>query len=136
MTQKMNAGVTGPSSSWKLHCWRMCSAEEAVIPARGKAIVKTDLSIAIPLGTYARVGELGHMPELVSWELKRRPPSPPCWCCSQQTTGSRPWYILSCCYGLAFAGCGDSCQCDIWKHLRSIPMSSSDSIVHALAKSC
>ncbi len=27
------------------------------MPARGKALVKTDLSIAIPVGTYARVGE-------------------------------------------------------------------------------
>ena len=27
------------------------------MPARGKALVKTELSIAIPEGTYARVGE-------------------------------------------------------------------------------
>ena len=32
-----------------------CSAEDTVIPARGKGIVKTDLSIATPPGTYARV---------------------------------------------------------------------------------
>jgi dUTP pyrophosphatase len=32
-----------------------CSAEDTVIPARGKGIVKTDLSIAIPHGTYARI---------------------------------------------------------------------------------
>ena len=31
------------------------SAEDTVIPARGKGIVKTDLAIAIPHGTYARV---------------------------------------------------------------------------------
>jgi hypothetical protein len=28
-----------------------------VVPARGKALVPTDLSIAIPEGTYARIGE-------------------------------------------------------------------------------
>ena len=32
-----------------------CSAEDTFIPARGKGIVKTDLSIACPHGTYARV---------------------------------------------------------------------------------
>jgi deoxyuridine 5'-triphosphate nucleotidohydrolase len=32
-----------------------CSAEDTVIPARGKGVVKTDLAIAIPAGTYARV---------------------------------------------------------------------------------
>jgi hypothetical protein len=31
-----------------------------MVPARGKALVKTDLSIAIPVGTYARVGEFSH----------------------------------------------------------------------------
>ncbi len=30
------------------------------MPAHGKALVKTDLSIAIPVGTYARVGEFSH----------------------------------------------------------------------------
>ncbi|GAQ86968.1 dUTPase [Klebsormidium nitens] len=33
----------------------LSSAYEAVVPARGQALVKTDLSIAIPDGTYARV---------------------------------------------------------------------------------
>ena len=33
----------------------MHSAEEVTIEGRGKGIVKTDLSIAIPSGTYARV---------------------------------------------------------------------------------
>ena len=32
-----------------------CSAYDCVIPARGKGIAKTDLSISIPSGTYARV---------------------------------------------------------------------------------
>lgn len=31
------------------------SAYDDVVPARGKAVIKTDLSIAIPSGTYARV---------------------------------------------------------------------------------
>lgn len=31
------------------------SAIETIVPARGKALVPTDLSIAIPEGTYARV---------------------------------------------------------------------------------
>ena len=33
----------------------MSSAHDAVIPAQGKAIVPTDLSIALPAGTYGRV---------------------------------------------------------------------------------
>ncbi|ABP00357.1 predicted protein [Ostreococcus lucimarinus CCE9901] len=33
----------------------LASAHDCVVPARGKELVKTDLSIAIPLGTYARV---------------------------------------------------------------------------------
>ncbi len=32
-----------------------CSSHECIVPARGKAVVKTGLSIAIPAGTYARV---------------------------------------------------------------------------------
>ena len=32
-----------------------CSAHDCVIPAHGKGVVPTDLSIAIPPGTYARV---------------------------------------------------------------------------------
>ena len=32
-----------------------CSAEDSVIPASGRGVIKTDLSIAIPSGTYARV---------------------------------------------------------------------------------
>lgn len=34
---------------------RPCSAKDMEIPARGRAVVPTDLSIAIPEGTYARV---------------------------------------------------------------------------------
>jgi len=34
----------------------LSSAHDSVVPARGKALIKTDLAIAIPLNTYARVG--------------------------------------------------------------------------------
>lgn len=34
------------------------SAAETKVPARGKALVPTDLSIAIPEGTYARIGNV------------------------------------------------------------------------------
>ena len=34
------------------------SAVEAKVPARGKAMIPTDLSISIPEGTYARMGNL------------------------------------------------------------------------------
>ncbi|KAI4998708.1 hypothetical protein ZWY2020_054050 [Hordeum vulgare] len=33
----------------------LSSAVETVVPARGKALVATDLSIAVPEGTYARI---------------------------------------------------------------------------------
>ncbi|CAI5467995.1 unnamed protein product [Closterium sp. Yama58-4] len=33
----------------------LSSAHDVTVPARGQALVKTDLAIAIPLGTYARV---------------------------------------------------------------------------------
>ena len=33
----------------------MCSAHDCIIPARGRGIAKTDLSISIPNGTYARI---------------------------------------------------------------------------------
>ena len=32
-----------------------CSAQDTYVPARGKAVVKTGLSIAIPAETYARI---------------------------------------------------------------------------------
>ncbi len=33
------------------------SASDVTIPAEGKALVKTDIAIAIPEGCYGRVGE-------------------------------------------------------------------------------
>jgi len=35
----------------------LSSAVDIVVPKKGKAIVKTDIAIAIPENTYARVGE-------------------------------------------------------------------------------
>lgn len=34
----------------------LSSAYDVVVPARGKALVKTDIAIAIPPNTYARIG--------------------------------------------------------------------------------
>ena len=44
-----------PSKSHIRSLLLLYSAEDVVIPARGKGIAKTDLAIAIPSGTYARV---------------------------------------------------------------------------------
>jgi dUTP pyrophosphatase len=33
----------------------LSAAKDTIVPARGKALVPTDLSIAIPFGTYGRV---------------------------------------------------------------------------------
>ena len=37
------------------HELSLSSAEEKIIPARGKALVDTQISIAVPVGTYGRV---------------------------------------------------------------------------------
>ena len=34
----------------------LCAAYRGVVPARGKALIKTDIAIAVPPGTYGRVG--------------------------------------------------------------------------------
>ncbi|KAM7522963.1 hypothetical protein LguiA_012865 [Lonicera macranthoides] len=36
--------------------YHLSSAMETKVPARGKALIPTDLSIAVPEGTYARIG--------------------------------------------------------------------------------
>jgi dUTP pyrophosphatase len=36
--------------------YNLSSAADTKVPARGKALIPTDLSIAVPQGTYARVG--------------------------------------------------------------------------------
>lgn len=35
--------------------WDLYASEECIIPAQGKAIIKTDIAIAIPQGHYGRV---------------------------------------------------------------------------------
>ena len=53
----------------------MDSAEDTVVPAKGKALVATDLSIACPPGTYGRVAPrsgLG-MPSLLRHVLPSSP---------------------------------------------------------------
>ena len=44
--------------------WR--SAEKKIIPARGKALVDTQLSIAVPPGTYGRVAPRSGLGEALS----------------------------------------------------------------------
>ncbi len=39
----------------KLMLYRHCSAEQIIVPARGKALVDTQISIAVPEGTYGRI---------------------------------------------------------------------------------
>lgn len=46
------------SKSWlenPAHLQAACSAYDCSIPARGKGVVKTDLAVAVPSGTYGRV---------------------------------------------------------------------------------
>ena len=38
-----------------LQCQSIYSAIDTIVPAKGKAIIATDLSIAVPIGTYGRV---------------------------------------------------------------------------------
>jgi len=38
------------------------SASEIEVPARGKSLIPTDLSFAIPEGTYARIGKSHFVP--------------------------------------------------------------------------
>ena len=35
-----------------------CSAEDVSVPGEGKALVRTDIAVAVPEGCYGRVGEL------------------------------------------------------------------------------
>ncbi|KAG6828683.1 hypothetical protein H0H93_014794 [Arthromyces matolae] len=42
------------------------SAEDKIIPARGKALVDTQLSIAVPAGTYGRVAPRSGLGSFVS----------------------------------------------------------------------
>jgi len=54
--KKLSPNATLPSRGSALAAgYDLSSATSCVVPARGKALVPTDLSIAIPEGTYARI---------------------------------------------------------------------------------
>ncbi|KAJ4770938.1 Deoxyuridine 5'-triphosphate nucleotidohydrolase family [Rhynchospora pubera] len=54
--KKLSPNAVVPSRASTLSAgYDLSSAVEAVVPARGKALVPTDLSISIPEGTYARI---------------------------------------------------------------------------------
>jgi deoxyuridine 5'-triphosphate nucleotidohydrolase len=56
LVKKLSASAVLPSRGSALAAgFDLSSAHECIIPAHGKAIVKTDLAIAIPSGCYARV---------------------------------------------------------------------------------
>ncbi len=48
------------------------SAEEKTIPAKGKALIDTQLSIAVPEGTYGRVAPRSGLGEWRSIRMKNR----------------------------------------------------------------
>lgn len=51
----------------------LSSAYDTIVPKRGKAIVKTDLAVAIPWGTYARIGKQPSSSSILSM-MKRDDP--------------------------------------------------------------
>ncbi|KAL6504407.1 hypothetical protein OROGR_026330 [Orobanche gracilis] len=54
--KKLSERAVLPSRGSRLSAgYDLSSATETMIPARGKALVQTDLSIAVPEGTYARI---------------------------------------------------------------------------------
>jgi len=54
--KKLSENATLPVRSSPLAAgYDLASAEDTVVPAQGKALVKTDLSIKVPSGTYGRV---------------------------------------------------------------------------------
>ncbi|KAF3958531.1 hypothetical protein CMV_016583 [Castanea mollissima] len=59
IVKKLSEKVVLPSRGSPLFAgYNLSSATETKVPARGKALVPIDLSIAIPEGTYTRVGNL------------------------------------------------------------------------------
>ncbi|GFQ01788.1 deoxyuridine 5'-triphosphate nucleotidohydrolase [Phtheirospermum japonicum] len=55
--KKLSEKAVLPSRGSSLSAgYDLSSATETKVPARGKALIPTDLSIAVPEGTYARVG--------------------------------------------------------------------------------
>ncbi|OIT24711.1 PREDICTED: deoxyuridine 5'-triphosphate nucleotidohydrolase [Nicotiana attenuata] len=54
--KKLSENAVLPSRASPLSAgYDLSSAAEAKVPARGKALIPTDLSIAVPQGTYARI---------------------------------------------------------------------------------
>nr|BBG22483.1 deoxyuridine triphosphatase [Dugesia ryukyuensis] len=54
--KKLSENATVPSRGSVLAAgFDLCSAENCVIPARGKQLVKTDIQISLPEGCYGRV---------------------------------------------------------------------------------
>lgn len=56
LVKKLSADATLPTRGSPLAAgYDLYSAKDTVVPAKGRAIVPTDLSIAVPMGTYGRV---------------------------------------------------------------------------------
>ena len=56
LVKKLSVDATLPAqASPDSAGYDLSSAKNCIVPARGKALVPTDLSIAIPYGTYGRI---------------------------------------------------------------------------------
>eukprot|EP01006_Ploeotia_vitrea_P057847 TRINITY_DN68364_c0_g1_i1.p1 TRINITY_DN68364_c0_g1~~TRINITY_DN68364_c0_g1_i1.p1 ORF type:complete len:163 (+),score=21.34 TRINITY_DN68364_c0_g1_i1:25-513(+) len=56
LVQKITPNATLPVRGSQLAAgYDLTSAYDGVVPARGKALIKTDLAIEVPLGTYGRI---------------------------------------------------------------------------------
>lgn len=56
LVKKLSSSATIPTRGSPLSAgYDLYSAEETVVPARGKALIDSGLSIAVPEGTYGRV---------------------------------------------------------------------------------
>ncbi|GER42461.1 deoxyuridine 5'-triphosphate nucleotidohydrolase [Striga asiatica] len=68
--KKLSEKAVLPSRASPLSAgYDLSSATETKVPARGQALIPTDLSIAVPQGTYARV-----VKEKLCWPEARKPP--------------------------------------------------------------
>jgi len=58
LVKRLSQNARLPSKGSKLAAgYDLYSSEETTIPARGKGLVKTGISIAVPSGNYGRVGK-------------------------------------------------------------------------------
>jgi len=54
--QKLSAHAVAPArASAGAAGYDLCAAYDGVVPARGRALLKTDVAVAVPAGTYGRV---------------------------------------------------------------------------------